>query len=416
MSRETRQLRFGSSYTVDFPDFPSFNPQPSKFKLTQVSGKHDVLELSYPTLNPFFLKSLKTGAMVRLKWKSDRANNEFVGYVYSVTPLIQSTQTRDTVITCIGSGLKLKEGGTQVWNLKTASEVVSLIAKDSNLKANVSQTSVRYPQQYLSGQTRWEKVQELAYRSGCVTHIYGTTLFFHPIDKMIDAFITNVPVLFYGDNMYGALSNLEGHTLDIFKATVGDINETVGHPRKNKTISGIDQTTGKPFSYTASPKTAGKKLRKNITESMFEQIIPERVSENPTEAKAIAEAEAQLAKYSIHGEGQAQGDPRIAPYKTVEINGTGAHTDGPWVIKTATHTAFKDGRYITTFTCMSDGTGTAKTSGTRQEYASVAGSRNVPIENFTGIKIKQTPAKISSPTTMINQTKTGYKVFPRKWV
>lgn len=416
MSSLTKQIRFGSSYTVDFPDFPSFSAQPSKVNLVQKQGQHDVLELTYPVLNSFVLKSLKTGALVRLKWKNDKASNEFVGHVFSVTPLIRSTQTRDTVITCIGAGLKLKEGGTKVWNNKTASEIVSLIAKDGNLKPNVTQTKVRYSQQYLSGHTRWEKVKELAYRSGFVTQVIGTNLMFHPLDKMIDAFITNIPVLSFQDNMYGAFANLEGHTLDWIKPVAGDLNESATHTKKNKTISGIDQTTGKAFSYTASPKKAGKKLRKSVAEPMFDQIIPERVSESQAEAKAIAEAEAELAKYSLFAEGQAQGEPRIAPYKTIEVNGTGVHTDGFWVITESTHTVFRDGRYLTTFKAMSDGLGTNKPSSARPENSPMFSSRNVASENFTGIKVKQTPARVSSPTTMINQTETGYKVFPRKWL
>lgn len=415
MSRLTRQIRFGTTYTVDFPDFPSFNPQPSSFKLVQISGNHDVLELTYAALSPIFLKSFKTGAMVRLRWKNEKSNSEFVGYVYGITPLIQSTKTRNTIITCIGASLKLKEGGSKVWNLKTASEIVSLIAKEAGLKANVSQTTIRYPQQFLSGQTRWEKIKELAYRSGCVTQVFGTTVYFHPIDKMVDAFMTNTPVLSHEDIMYSPMSSLEGHTLDWFKPTMGDINENVTQVKRNKTISGIDQTTGQPFSHTASPNKQGKALRTNIPQTMFEQIVPERVSENPVEAKAIAKAEAELSAYSMFAEGQAQGDPRIAPYKTVEVNGTGAQTDGYWVVFKAIHFVSKDGRSTTTFECMSDGLGLNKPSATRPGYASNAGSRNIVMENLTGIKVNQTPAKISAPTTMVNQTQTGYKVYPRKW-
>lgn len=415
MSRATRQLRFGTFYTVDFPDFPSFDVQPSSFKLTQVSGNHDILELTYATLSPLFVKTLKTGALVRLKWRNDKTKEEFVGHVLEVTPLIQSTKTRNAVITCIGASLKMKEGGNKVWNLKTASEIASLIAKDCGLKANVSQTKVRYSQQFLAGQTHWEKIKELAYRSGCVVKVVGTTLYFHPLDKMIDAFMTNTPVLSHEDVMYGAMSGLEGHTLDSFRPTTTDINLTTGSVKRNKTISGIDSETGKPFSFTASPNEQGKSIRSNVPKEMFEEMIPNRVCESPAEAKAMAEAEALLSAYSMHAKGQAQGDPRISPYRTIEINGTGAQTDGSWVVTEAVHFASKDGRYITTFECMSDGTGLNKPSATRPQYASMVGARNVAAENYTGIKITQTPAKISAPTPLVNQTQAGYKTYARKW-
>ena len=417
MSNPTRQLRFGTTYTVDFPDFPSFTAQPTSMKITQDQGKHDMLELSFPTLNPSFVKLLKTGALVRVKWRTSRANNEFVGHVYNVSPLTQSTQTRNLIVTCTGAGFNLKEGGAKVWTNKTAPEIITDICKTAKLKPIVTQHTVRFSQQSLIGQTMWEKAQELANRIGYVCHVFGTELHFHPIDKMIDAHISNVPVLSFQDSFFGAFNSLEGQTLDKFRAIVGDLFETGGSSRKDKVVSGIDSVTGKSFSYSASPKTAGKKMRATISESLFQEVIPTRVTGSPSEAKAMAEAFAQHAKFSVHGEAHAQGDPRIAPYKTVEINGTGEHTDGFWVVKRAVHSIFADGRYVTEFTCMTDGVGQNKSDAIRPTTTVTAsGTRNIPIENVTGIKVSRNPAKISSPSVMVNQTNAGYKVFPRKWI
>ena len=417
MTNTTRQLRYGSTYTVDFPDFPSFNVQPKKFKLTQEQGKHDVLELTFPVINDFFLKSLNTGALVRLSWKTVRAKGEFVGHIYSVKTTTQATQERDTVITCIGTGFNLKEGGAKVWTNKTASEIVTDIAKITGLKAFVTPSPTRFSQQAMTGHTYWEKIQELAQRVGYVAQVIGVELHFHPIDVMIDAFISNIPVLSFQDVFFNSGSSLEGQTLDIFKTTVGDINESAKSTKKNKVVSGIDSVTGKPYSYSASPSTVGRNLRTTATTPLFQEIVPSRVVDSPAEAKAMAEAFAQLGRFSIHAEGQAQGDARISPYKTVEINGTGNHTDGFWVVNKAVHSAFMDGRYVTEFTCMTDGLGANKASNSRPSSATtLSGTRNIPLETVTGVKFKSTPAKISSQTKMINQTKSTYKVFPRKWV
>ena len=146
MNKMTRQLRYGTTYLVDFPDFPSFKVQPKRFALTQEQGKHDVLELAFPVLNPFFQKAITTGALVRLRWKTQRAKGEFVGHVYSVRTLSQSTQTRDTIIMCIGTGFNLKESAAKVWTNKTASEIVIDIAKTAKLKPMVTPHPVRFAQ------------------------------------------------------------------------------------------------------------------------------------------------------------------------------------------------------------------------------------------------------------------------------
>ena len=41
------QSRYGVSYDVSFPQFPSFNPTPQWIRLTQHQGKQDVMELSF---------------------------------------------------------------------------------------------------------------------------------------------------------------------------------------------------------------------------------------------------------------------------------------------------------------------------------------------------------------------------------
>ena len=415
-NKTTRQLRYGTTYSVDFPDFPSFNAQPKKFKLTQEQGKHDVLELHFPVLNKFFLKSIKTGALVRLKWKTEKAHGEFVGHVHHTSPTIQATQTSDTVMVCVGTGFNLKEGGAKVWVNKTASEIVTDIARTAGLTPVVTQHPVRFSQHALIGHTLWEKVQELGQRIGHVAHIFGTELHFHPLDKMIDASMSNIPVLSFHDTFFNFTGALEGHTLDVFSPKIGDINEYGTHTKRDKIISGIDGVTGKAYSVKVSPTQVGKNLRKSATAPLFQEIVPSRIAESPSEAKAMAEGFAQLSRFSIHADATAQGDPRILPYKTVEINGTGDYTDGFWVVKKVTHTAFMDGRYVCEFSCMTDGLGENKPDANRPMSApSSLGTRNIPIENITGIKAKSSPARISSPTQMINQTTASYKSFPRKW-
>lgn len=413
---KTSQLRFSSSYEVIFPDFPSFKTQPQSVKLYQEQGKHDVVELKFGVLDTFYEQSLKTGVAVKITWTNGLQNGIFNGYVHSVTTLTQTSVTRDTVITCVGAGFVLKEGGTKVWNNKTASQIVQDICKEVNLKPIVTPHPHVYSQQSLTGQTRWEKIQELAQRIGYVCQVYGVDLHFHPIDNMIDAFASSIPVLSYYDMFFNAFDSDSGHTLDIFKPTISDINETSKHIKRDKTVSGIDVVTGKPYSYTSKTNTVGIKVREKTTDTIFQEVVPTRVTEDVTAAKLMAEAFSQLARFSIHAEGQAQGNPLISPYRTIEISGTGDSTDGYWIVTKATHTIMYDGRYSTEFTCVTDGLGKNNQTNSRPANAQVIPTLNVGTASSTGISTVATTAKLSSQTQMINQTSTGFNVLPRRWV
>ena len=74
---KTTQNRLGTSFTVSYPDFPSFTVTPKGFTLIQETGKQDVLEITYLRDSSVFYKGLKTGATVKVKWKTSN-NRLFV--------------------------------------------------------------------------------------------------------------------------------------------------------------------------------------------------------------------------------------------------------------------------------------------------------------------------------------------------
>ena len=409
------QNRYGTTFEVSFPDFPNFNAAPQFFRLHQEAGKQDVVEISYPAFYQFYYKALKTGVPFKIVWRTENAKGEFFGYVYDASMTTQATLKRNITIRGVGSSFVMKEGGSKIWKNKTAPEIVSEIAKKFKLKPVVTQHSVRFSQQSLVGHTYWEKVQELAQRIGYVAQVVGTELHFHPMDKMIDQFSRSIPVLSYSDGDVNAGGVYEAQTLDVFKPTIGDHIETGGHTRKDKTISGINPTTGKMYSHTASPNKVGKNVRATTKDSLFKQIIPTRVAETPAVAKSMAEAFAQLSRFSIHADGAGQGDPRISPYKTIEINGTGDTSDGFWIVTKAVHFVTYDGRYTVEFTCTTDGVDGNKPGAFRPSKAGVIPTRNIAYEITTGTTSKPSSTKLTSTTSMIKQTEAGFKLAPRRW-
>jgi phage protein D len=410
------QNRVGTTFSVTFPDFPTFNNAPQWVRLHQEAGKQDIVEIAYASFSSFYYKSLKTGVPFKLTWVTEHGKGEFFGYVYDVSMTTQASVRRNVIIRGMGSSFPLKEGGSKIWANKSAPDIVSDICKTFKLKPVVTSHPVKFAQQSMVGHTYWEKVQELAQRIGYVAQVIGTELHFHPVDKMIDRFSTSIPALSFSDGDLNAGAVYEAQTLDKFKPTIGDHLETAaGHTKRDKIVSGIDPVTGKTFSHTASPSKVGKAIRKTGSVPLFKEVIPTRIADSASVAKSMAEGFALLSRFNIGAEAAGQGDPRIAPYRTVEINGTGETSDGFWVVMKATHFITYDGRYTVEFNCVTDGTGDNKSGAFRPTKAGVVGTRNISFESTTSTVSKPSSTKLSSKAAMIKQTQTGFKVTPRRW-
>ena len=131
-------------------------------------------------------------------------------------------------------------------------------------------------------------------------------------------------------------------------------------------------------------------------------------------ASSLADAKAQLSRLSIPAKGSGQGDPRISPWATIEVRGTGSTTDGFWIVKSATHTIHYDGRYRTDFTVVTDGTGSNQPSATRP--STVGNSPVINLQNsINTIKVKKSKPKLTAPSIMVSQQNAGYKTLPRRW-
>jgi hypothetical protein len=266
------QNRFGTSYEVTFPKFPTFKQQPQWFRLIQEQGKQDVVEIAYGNFDKHFQKAFKTGVQIKIKWRTQHAKGEWVGYVHSGAEVTQPTIVKNFILRGVGASFPLKEGGNKIWKNKTAPEIVQDICKQHKLKAIVDKSNVRFGMQSLVGLTKWEKIQELADRIGFHAHISGTTLYFQRIDKMIDQFTSVIPVMSYEDGTTNMGMVFDAQTLDSFKAKVGDLDETSQHTKKNKVVHGIDPVTGKTHTNTAKPDKVGKQVRKGVTEALFQEV------------------------------------------------------------------------------------------------------------------------------------------------
>lgn len=411
-----RQNRFGSKFTVTMPDFPSMTVQPKYVKMYQSMGNHDVVELYYERFSPFLTQSLKTGVPVQLDWKNDKVSGKFIGYTTEALHFSEQTIKRGVKITCVAASYVMKEKTSKIWVNKTASEIVTDIAKLSKLKPVVTPSPVRFSQQSLAGITRWEKVKELADRIGYGFHVTNSELHFHPVDTMIDKFMTVTPVMAFIDPFQNMVSEYNAQTLDSFAPRTGDFIQGEGHYRTEKIVSGVDPVTAKLLTHTSTPSKVGKQVRKSTKEALFSSPETTVVVGSQAMAQAMSTAKAQLSRLSIPADGVGQGDPRIAPWRTIEVRGIDDVSDGYWIVKSAIHFIHIDGRYQVEFTCLTDGTGANKPSATRPSSAGSSPARNITQELSGAAISTPTITKLSAPATMISQKANGFKTTPRRWV
>ena len=243
-----RQNRRGSFFKVFYPDLPALTLPPRSVTLIQEMGKHDIVEVYYARYSDSLIKAIKTGVPVQVSWQNDKVSGKFVGYAIDVSyPTIQKLE-RGVNVLCVGASYPLKERSSKIWQNKTASEIATEIANKFKLKPIVTSSTIRFTQQSMSGHSYWEKLNELAHRIGYGVQVIGVELHFHPIDKMIDQFMTTIPIMSFKDPMKNPSSSYAAPTLDYFEPHIGDYNETLDYTRTNTVVGGIDPITGKTFS------------------------------------------------------------------------------------------------------------------------------------------------------------------------
>jgi phage protein D len=409
-----RQNLYGNRFSVSFPDFPAMTRLPRVMTVHQKMGNHDMVELTYQAVSPFMVKSLKTGVPIKITYSNDKTTGTFLGHVLDVSYPVSQTLERPLTLTCISSSFVMKDRISKIWVNRTATEIVKDLGDMFGFNVITSPSKTRFSQQSLSGHSVWEKIHELADRIGYGVKVIGNDLYFLPIDKMIDTFVSTIPSLSFLDPFNNYYTNYNAPTLNKFEAKLGDFVQSEGINRTNKVVSGVDPVTGKIYKSTSSPHTIGKPLKQSVTAPLFSTIESSTVVGSAQMAQDMSEAKAHISRLSIPAKGDALGDPRISPWSTVQINGTGISTDGFWIVKSATHTIHYDGRYFTSFTCATDGVGLNKPSATRPSRASLIPLRDL-ISPLTTAKTKPSSYKLSAADAMVKQSVTGFNTLKRRW-
>lgn len=350
------KFRKSTRYRVDFPTLPSFEVQPEFIELRQVAGQHDVLQLVYTGNRGEYFRQLKTGVPVQLVWSQGSRKRVWYGYV-SVTTETKAAQTnRPTKVYCVGPSFLLKESKPRTFQNKTIPEVAAILTKEVGLRFVGENTQTRLPQLSITTESYWEWLQEHARLIGYACYIDGVDLVFRPIDRVLAQETTNLPIMQYWGIPTPTNQGSVDRTLDSIQILSGEYIEWGTDLRTNKQVGGVNPISGKPFLATASPRTVGTSLRREVSGVLFTSQST-FVANSYNWAKELSAAEARLAKFNLPAKLIGQGDPRIHPYGLVYVDGTGSQTDGAWLVRSVSHKMNRTGEYSAELVAATDGLG-----------------------------------------------------------
>lgn len=278
----------------------------------------------------------KLGKKLEIKYGyTGKELSVFEGYITNVE--YEFTNQNGSIVTVEGmdsSFLMMKGKKSEIWSKKKHSDIVSEIAKNYKLKAEVASTSIQYETVIQNGQSDYEFIERLALQNSCEFFVAGGTLYFREYNKSKSAAITleigkTLLEFKYGSNIDSIVSGVlvRGYNIkkEEIEVSVNKVSSTSGDGDDGvKLLSSIDS--------------------KNTIHHIYAPIISEG------EAKAMGEA--YLMKKSmefITGEGKSIGLPQICGGRYIKIKGMFGTKSKNFYVVSALHVLNKNG-YNTYFT------------------------------------------------------------------
>jgi hypothetical protein len=312
------KYRRGTTYKSSFPTAPSLTAKPGRVELIQKQFEHDILILDYPQSSTLWFSVLKTGTPVIFSWTQGGKTSTWTGYVSSVSKTSAAERSRPMKIYCIGTSYVLKARANRVFRNVSVTDVARKIAKQFNLSFVGENSSRKFDQLTMTGQSYWQWLQEQAARIGYSLYVRNTTLYMRPMDKVINSGMSYAPTLSLTPPLNPAGSGVSERTLDRFRILNGDLIEDGSTPNTVKITSGVNPLTGKAVSSSESPKRSGQKLRSKPNTALFRDYSNEVVHGSSFSKKAAKDL-AEAARFTIPAKISGQGDPRITPYNVVYV-------------------------------------------------------------------------------------------------
>jgi phage protein D len=414
------KYRKGTKYKVSFPTLPSLTSQPAKIELIQKQYMHDVAIFEFTRVSSLWFETIKTGLLVEFSWVQETQKRTWLGYVSAIDKVATSQRQTAMRLHCVGSTFPLKQRDTAVFSNVTIPQVVSSIVNSFGFKYIGQEDSRIFETLSMAGHSYWEWIQELAKKIGYGVVVDGTNFIFKPIDEIISMGFSQAPVMSLESSTIPKNNQFLDRTLDSIKVINGEHIEDGLELRTNKTAGGVDPKTGTAFVARKSPGDTGIGLRKNISDVIFNDFKTSEVAHSPSSAMSIVEGLSTLSKFNLPAIITGQGDPRLRPFGTVIVTGTGSSTDGHWLIKEVKHSFSQVGEYQVEIKALSDGLGETVEYSFRKRDASLAGTVNLKDAIKNGGKqatsYSRSTTRVSTQKNVIKVGNQGYKRTPSSWI
>jgi phage protein D len=299
----------------------------------------------------------------------------------------------------------------------SVTDVARKIAKQFNLSFVGENSSRKFDQLTMTGQSYWQWLQEQAARIGYSLYVRNTTIYMRPMDKVINSGMSYAPTLSLTPPLNPAGSGVSERTLDRFRILNGDLIEDGSTPNTVKITSGVNPLTGKAVSSSESPKRSGQKLRSKPNTALFRDYSSEVVHGSSFSKKAAKDL-AEAARFTIPAKISGQGDPRITPYNIVYVEGTGSDTDGYWLVKECKHIFLITAEYQFEATVVTDGIGSNVRTPFRASKPNRDGTINIEEQILRGLSQannKPGRTKLVQKVPSTTETQQGFSQLGSLW-
>jgi len=413
------KYRKGTNTIVFFPSMSfSLRVQPRRIDLYQKEYAHDVLVLEYQAESTAFFDMVHTGIPVVFSWNQDTLSKSWIGYVSTVSKTNSPQRMNSMVIVCVGSSFPLKARAARVFKDSSIPEAVEKIVTEYGFNFIGDNNSLKFSQLTIAGLTYWEWIVEQAKKIGYGIIVDGMNFIFRPLDKLIDLGFSNAAILSLGDATIPFNTQALDRTLDKFTVISGDNIEDSVNYRTIKNVGGVDPITNQQYLSKVSPAVTGTNLRDKTQDVLFSEYRTDIVAPNAAAAAAEAKGAAELARFNLPASVHGQGDPRIRPFSTVFISGTGNITDGFWMVKEVRHMFHKIGDYVTELKIATDGLGrTVETSFRTRDPSNVGVLSSDTLQNgkIPTLYFSMDNVKLSSTDMIIKEGSQGFIKLPQQW-
>ena len=414
------KYRRGTATQVQFPTLPSLTSQPARIDLVQKRYQHDLLTLTFQSESTLWFDTIRTGIPITFEWRQDTLVKNWIGYVSHVERTNAPQRTNQMKIVCVGPTFVLKERATRVFLNSTIPDAIATILGEFGFNVITEQHSQTFDQLVITGQSYWQWITEQAKRIGYGILVDGMTFVLRPMDSLIDMTYSNAPVMSLGNAAAPFNTQYLDRTLDKFTIIHGDNVELDSDRRTNKNVGGVDPTDASTHYSVASPDSTGYALRETVSNVLFDEFRTDRVVHTDVDAKAAAVAASNMARFSIPATINGQGDPRLRPFGTLYVSGTGSTTDGFWMATEVTHMFHKVGDYTTTMTVATDGVGDAIVETpfrTRNTDGSGTVNLNESLTNGAGATLMfgMDSVKLMAYAEYLSEANQGWLQTPSRW-